>query len=203
MPEMFFGRFINRKSNSASKIEQTKVELISLLSTTAELNVPLDESRNAKLDSLLTSIEEEAPSVSLQDANGKWALLFVRNAEGAPYLQDLSNSREAVGGSFQTYNIASKQFYNTAELLGGRVTLSAAARFRPAPGAAARIDVDIESAALQIKGLPRIPLPLKVSGGWLEFLYVDQDMQVARGNAGGVFVLVRPRLLESLRAQPA
>jgi hypothetical protein len=154
----------------------------------------------------------------------------VRNAEGAPYLQDLSNSREAVGGSFQTYNIASKQFYNTAELLGGRVTLSAAARFRPAPGAAARIDVDIESAALQIKctppearvqhhaqrprglnadtlclyrGLPRIPLPLKVSGGWLEFLYVDQDMQVARGNAGGVFILVRPRLLESLRAQPA
>jgi len=52
----FFGRFINRKSNSASKIEQTKVELISLLSTTAELNVPLDESRNAKLDSLLTSV---------------------------------------------------------------------------------------------------------------------------------------------------
>jgi hypothetical protein len=78
----------------------------------------------------------------------------VRNAEGAPYLQDLSNSREAVGGSFQTYNIASKQFYNTAELLGGRVTLSAAARFRPAPGAAARIDVDIESAALQIKCTP-------------------------------------------------
>jgi len=135
----------------------------------------------------------------------------VRNAEGAPYLQNLSNSREAVGGSFQTYNIASKQFYNTAELLGGRVTLSAAAALQiKCTPPEARVQhhaqrprgLNADTLCLY-RGLPRIPLPLKVSGGWLEFLYVDQDMQVARGNAGGVFILVRPRLLESLRAQPA
>lgn len=51
------------------------------------------------------------------------------------------------------------------------------------------------------RGLPKVPLPLRVSGGTLEFLYVDKDIQVSRGNAGGVFVLVRPKVLEELRMQ--
>ncbi|KAJ1468750.1 hypothetical protein T484DRAFT_1920119, partial [Baffinella frigidus] len=105
-PSMYLGeRFFTRKS---TKVEQAKSELIGLLAGTTALNVPLGQERNAKLDALLAS---------------------VRNADDAPYLQDQSNSKEAVGGTFQTYNFASKKFYNSASLFGGFATLSATAAF--------------------------------------------------------------------------
>lgn len=205
---------------------------------------------------LLFQIEEEAPSVSLQDANGKWALLFVTPV--TPHRHNIASIFSAFMPDAQFYAGAQRrgcslptgpfkqprsgwrklpdvQYRFKAVLQHRRATrrpcnplcscpLSASAgrccpnrrghRVCGAPDQVHPPDARVQhhaqrprglyaDASCLYRGLPRIPLPLKVSGGWLEFLYVDQDMQVARGNAGGVFVLVRPRLLESLRAQPA
>jgi hypothetical protein len=54
-------------------------------------------------------------------------------------------------------------------------------------------------ASIKLWKLPTIPLPLRAKGGWLDFLYLDEDMRITRGNRGGLFVHVRPSLVSQVR----
>jgi PAP_fibrillin len=45
-----------------------------------------------------------------------------------------------------------------------------------------------------------LPLPFKGRKGWLDMLYLDDDLRVSKGNRGGVFVHVRPSSLLSKKA---
>lgn len=62
-----------------------------------------------------------------------------------------------------------------------------------------RISCDIVDASIKLWKLPTIPLPLRAKGGWLDFLYLDEDMRITRGNRGGLFVHVRPSLVSQVR----
>ena len=46
----------------------------------------------------------------------------------------------------------------------------------------------------------RVPLPLK-GEGWLDVTYLSDEMRITRGNRGGVFVHLRPRLLTRQAAE--
>jgi hypothetical protein len=58
-----------------------------------------------------------------------------------------------------------------------------------------RISCDIVGASWKFWKLPRIPLPLRKKGGHLDFVYLDREMRITRGNRGGVFVHFRPDFL--------
>ena len=59
-----------------------------------------------------------------------------------------------------------------------------------------RIGCDITNAYFKFWKLPGLALPLKRKGGYLEFIYMDQDIRITRGNRGGLFVHFRPEFLE-------
>jgi hypothetical protein len=60
-----------------------------------------------------------------------------------------------------------------------------------------RISCDIVGASWKWWKLPRIPLPLRAKGGFLDFVYLDKDLRITKGNRGGIFIHFRPEFLES------
>ena len=62
-----------------------------------------------------------------------------------------------------------------------------------------RIACDNVKATLKYKRLPTVPIPFfKRKGGWLDFIYLDDDVRVTKGNRGGQFVHFRPAYLEKV-----
>ena len=60
-----------------------------------------------------------------------------------------------------------------------------------------RISCDIVGASWKFWFFPKIPLPLRVKGGSLDFVYMDEDIRITRGNRGGLFVHFRPEFLKA------
>ena len=60
-----------------------------------------------------------------------------------------------------------------------------------------RIGCDIANAYFKFWRLPGLSLPLRAKGGYLEFIYMDKDIRVTKGNRGGLFVHFRPEFLEA------
>jgi hypothetical protein len=48
--------------------------------------------------------------------------------------------------------------------------------------------------------LPGIPFPLPRKPGFLEVVYLDEDIRVTKGNRGGFFVHFRPAFLKKVLA---
>ena len=60
-----------------------------------------------------------------------------------------------------------------------------------------RISCDIEKATFKYWKLPTVSIPfLKRKGGYLDFLYLDEDIRITKGNKGGLFVHFRPEFYE-------
>eukprot|EP00977_Amphora_coffeiformis_P026152 scaffold24278_cov178-Amphora_coffeaeformis.AAC.2 len=65
-----------------------------------------------------------------------------------------------------------------------------------------RIACDNVKATLKYKKLPTLPIPFfRKKGGWLDFVYLDHDVRVTKGNRGGTFVHMRPEYLEQILQQ--
>jgi hypothetical protein len=64
-----------------------------------------------------------------------------------------------------------------------------------------RIGCDIVGASFKFWKLPKLPLPLRKKGGYLDFIYMDKDIRVTRGNRGGLFVHFRPAFLKEQLSQ--
>lgn len=151
---------------------------------------------NELIDTLAASPRGRDFSEAVVD--GDWALVFTRNADGSPALQKLARTKP--GGTFANFDVSQNRFENLVQFLDGQVNLSATVVYQPNATEPARISCDLVDAELRVGGLLSVPLPLRFQGGWLDFLYMDSDMRVTRGNAGGVFVHVRPEKLESMFA---
>ena len=59
-----------------------------------------------------------------------------------------------------------------------------------------RIGCDIIDVSFKYWKLPKLNIPLRPKGGYLDVLYLDEDIRVTRGNRGGLFVHFRPEFLE-------
>jgi hypothetical protein len=56
-----------------------------------------------------------------------------------------------------------------------------------------RITCDITGATFKYRKLPTLSLPfLKKKGGYLDFLYLDDDIRITKGNRGGLFIHLKP-----------
>jgi len=60
-----------------------------------------------------------------------------------------------------------------------------------------RVKCKITNVNYKYRRLPKLPIPLSGKEGFLDFLYLDDDIRVTRGNRGGLFVHFRPEFLES------
>jgi hypothetical protein len=61
-----------------------------------------------------------------------------------------------------------------------------------------RIVCQIVKAFVKWWRLPGLPLPLPKRKGYLDVIYLDNDIRVTKGNRGGFFVHFRPSYLDKV-----
>ncbi|KAG1662067.1 hypothetical protein FOA52_005314 [Chlamydomonas sp. UWO 241] len=144
-------------------------------------------SRGNKGTLFVLAKERNAPARSPLAA-GTWRLIWSRQADNASPLQKWGSAQ---ADAFQIIDGASGALQNLVRLFGGAVQLSADAECSPASDA--RTTVFIKDAAFQIGPL-RIPVstPRSASNpGFVDWLFLDDDLRITRGSKGSLFVHTR------------
>jgi hypothetical protein len=141
--------------------------------------------------------------------DGEWTLLLQRQGGKSPKIQKLVGKAEKIGSSTADFNVAALEFYGKTKLLKYGL-LSSTVSYRPTAdnfetGSSnkksiilRRIACDIIGASWKFGRLPRLPIPLRSKGGYLDFIYLDGDIRVTRGNRGGLFVHGRPSFVQQM-----
>ena len=117
-------------------------------------------------------------------------LLFVDINEIAPRPQNTAPQFQVIGRSGKTLDTLE----NVAKFLPF-VMLRAKAECEQDREDRTRFNVLIQGATLQVGSLD-IPLGFIKGTGYLEVLYVDEDIRISRGSKGSVFVHTRSDLLQ-------
>jgi len=107
--------------------------------------------------------------------------------------------------STSDFDVSRREFYGTAPILKwGR--LSSTVAYSPTSEnfekignsiVLRRIACDIQSVSWKFWKLPKLKFPLQ-SSGYLDFVYLDKDLRVTRGNRGGLFVHMRPSAVDAI-----
>lgn len=167
-----------------------------------------DSSSPERLDSLLSLLESRGKGFDADLVDGEWVSVLSRQGSKSPRFQKFVNKRDRVQNSFANFDVDSMTFLNLAYTPHRRGQLKALVEYNPVADnhvrtedgkiVLRRISCDITDVNFKYWKLPKVTLPLKKSGGYLDFLYLDEDLRITRGNRGGLFVHFRPEFLESV-----
>mmetsp|Transcript_63319 Transcript_63319/g.131728 ORF Transcript_63319/g.131728 Transcript_63319/m.131728 type:complete len:239 (-) Transcript_63319:177-893(-) len=182
-----------RCAQTALGAQSSKSELVDLILTSSK-GTEVSTEVSGRVDELVNILAGEGKAFDRSTVDGDWALIYEKNSDGSPALQKFTQNFETVGGSFANFDVSKGEFYNIADVFGGNGQIRATVSFGETDPT--RISCDIVDASLKVLSLPAIPLPLRVKGGWLDFIYLDEDLRITRGNRGGVFMHIRPQLLK-------
>lgn len=165
------------------------------------------------IDAIAALLQAQGKGFESDLVDGEWVLLFQKQAQKSPRFQKLVGRREKAGKTQSNFDVAVQQFYGKVPLLRWGL-LSSTVQYRPLAEnfevfdngkksvILRRVACDIVGASWKFWKLPRLPLPLRVKGGYLDFVYLDKDLRVTRGNRGGLFIHARPVLLQQLMQDP-
>lgn len=161
------------------------------------------------LSAILTLLEAQGKGFSSDLVDGDWVLVLNQSGKKSPQVQKLvaRGEKQPDANSLNRYNVRKREFYGAVQLFFRRILIESTVRYTPVKDAfqslpstgkivLRRIMCDIIDASVKIWKFPRIPLPLRRKGGYLDFIYMDQDIRVTKGNRGGIFVHFRPEFLE-------
>jgi len=160
------------------------------------------------VESLISKVEETTGPAKFDEGRiwGDWQLVWQRNTKQAP------SSQKALAplpqfSNFMTDDKGTHVFRNIVQMTKRRMKLVADVEYTaPDPQGTTpqnRLGSIISAAYLEVTlgerfGWKPFRLPLPLRGkGWLDILYLSDDMRITRGNRGGVFVHIRPSLLET------
>jgi PAP_fibrillin len=162
------------------------------------------------LDAIAALLQAQGKGFDSDLVNGEWRFLLQRQANKSPGLQKFVGKREKAGNTQSNFDVKRLQFSTIVSLLKGWLKVVATVQYKPLAEnfdvlkkktiVLRRIACDIIGGYVKLWKLPGLPLPLRVKGGYLDFVYLDGDLRVTRGNRGGLFVHVRPATLQRLLA---
>ena len=137
---------------------------------------------------------------------GEWQLVWQQNSEKATRSQ-----RRAPLPQFSNFIVDERQraIFRNIVSINKRVQVVADVEYSPPSASAAdgerapanRLNSRICAAGLTVQlgkrfGWSPLRLPLPLRGqGWLDVTYLSDNMRITRGNRGGLFVHIRPRML--------
>lgn len=158
-----------------------------------------------QMDAVVALLRAQGKGFDSTLVNGEWALAWQRQGKKSAIFQKLVGRREKVGKSYSNFDVSKLEFYGKVILLKWGI-LSSVVKYRPVAEAfdkqksiiLRRIRCDIMGAGWKFGFLPKLPIPLKRSGGFLDFQYLDEDIRVTSGNRGGLFVHARQECLDGL-----
>ena len=168
---------------------------------------------DGRLNGLVALLQARGRGFDADLIDGTWLAVLSRQGKQSPQVQKLVSSKSRVKKAYANFHVAEGIFENESYTPHGRGTLRATVAYNPTNEAydigadgktivLRRISCDITGASFQYRKLPKLPLPLKKKGGYLDVLYLDDDMRITRGNRGGLFVHFRPDFLNKV-TQPA
>merc|ERR1711977_68374 len=158
----------------------------------------IESNPDANLSAEILGLVKERPSEDmLEFLEGEWKLKWTSQGETASGIQKFATG-------FDNFQVISRsgcaccsprplnRLENVAKFLPFLI-LRAQALISQDEEEESKFNVNITGASLNIGSL-RIPAPIK-GQGWLEVLYVDEDIRVSKGSKGSLFVHTRSNLL--------
>lgn len=162
------------------------------------------------LDAIAALLQAQGKGFDSDLVNGEWRFLLQRQANKSPGLQKFVGKQEKAGNTQSNFDVKKLQFHTIVSLLRGWLKVVATVQYKPLAEnfdvlkkntiVLRRIACDIIGGYIKLWKLPGLPLPLRVKGGYLDFVYLDDELRVTRGNRGGLFVHARPDTLQRLLA---
>lgn len=170
------------------------------------------------LEAILSLLEAQGKGFSAELVEGTWCSVLSKSTKKSPTLQKAIERTEQGKNdiaSFSQANFDTRQgkFFGSTKF-GKRTELKTTVQYNPVSAGFStktvggkttivlrRIMCDIVAASLKVWRFPlRIPLGVFVrrKGGYLDFLYMDDDIRITKGNRGGIFVHFRPEFLEKV-----
>lgn len=165
---------------------------------------------NSEVDSLVSMLFSRSKGYSADLVDGEWKLLYNRSGKKSPKLQKLvKNTLEKKSVPDSTFDTKAMTFEGTVLTPRGNGALRSTVKYDPVGAGYTleagskkivirRIMCDIIGASFKYSKLPKLPLPIRAKGGSLDFLYMDEDIRITKGNKGGLFIHARPDYIQSL-----
>lgn len=153
--------------------------------------------------------------------DGEWDMVFAQTGKSAKFLMkhDDKDKKEddddknfllkIVGKSKNIFDVTPMQFYEETSvfkwfLFGKFVkylpTYQAFSKGLDGKIVVRRMVLNVVNAFFKIWKLPGIPLKRPKSTGFLDIIYLDQDIRVTKGSKGGCYVHFRPEYLKQVTA---
>lgn len=163
------------------------------------------------LDAAVALLHAQGKGYDSDTVEGDWVMVMQRQGNKSPKVQKLVGKAERKNKSYSTFDVDHLEFSGDVKLLKGLLTVSSTVKYSPLAENAdtvngkvvlRRIKCDIVKAGIKAKFLPRLGLPFlrtkKGKSGSLDFVYLDRDLRITRGNRGGLFVHARPEVAMEL-----
>lgn len=166
---------------------------------------------NGKLDMLIALLQSKGEGFCSVKVDGEWEEVLSRQGEKSTVSQKFVSGKKKKVLPTSNFNVKSMAFDNTVLTRRGNGVLKASVKYNPIASGfdktvdgkivLRRIACDITGATFKYGKLPKLSLPfLKKKGGYLDFLYMDDDIRITKGNKGGLFVHWKPEYKEKVMA---
>jgi hypothetical protein len=161
---------------------------------------------DGKLDGILALLAAQGKGFSSDLVDGEWVSVLDKSGKKSPKIQKAVAKKETAGKSFANFDVKASKFSGSV-MLGKRSEVRSTVSYTPVGTGytkvgktivVRRIMCDIVGANVKIWRFPRVPVPLRSKGGYLDFIYMDEDIRITKGNRGGLFVHFRPAFLEKV-----
>ena len=162
------------------------------------------------LDAITALLFAKGKGFDSELVDGDWLMVMQRQGSKSPSVQQLVGQTERAGKTDNVFDTKSRSFYTSIRFLRDKAMVDSTVEYTPVEEGASianevkvprRIMCDITDAGVKFFRLPRIRLRfLQRKGGYLDFLYLDEDIRVTRGNRGGLFFHGRPAFVDKMMA---
>lgn len=165
-----------------------------------------------KIEALSLLLYGMGKGFSADLVDGEWDLVFTQQGSKSPSFQKIVGKTETAGLSKNIFDVKNMIFHGDVRFWKwGRV--SSSVQYNPTSDSFSKamdgtivvrkIVCKIVNAFFKWWKLPGIPFPLPKKLGFLEVVYLDEDIRVTKGNRGGFFVHFRPQYLQQVLASAA
>lgn len=195
-------------SVSSPKEALAKLVVENLKTDAGKLSPALREEKKEKFTQLCDDLWDEYKGFSSDTVEGEWTSVLNLPGKKSRKQQSLVGNRIEKAGTTMG-DFVGNEIRVTAPTPRENGKIEAVLHYNSSPKnfsvnkegkiVLRRIDCDNVKATLKYRFLPKVHIPFfKRKGGWLDFIYLDDDVRVTRGNRGGTFVHMRKDYLDKI-----
>mmetsp|Transcript_7572 Transcript_7572/g.11335 ORF Transcript_7572/g.11335 Transcript_7572/m.11335 type:complete len:221 (+) Transcript_7572:14-676(+) len=181
--------FLNFSPNKA--LNDQKLKLVEIVAQNKGKRKNEVSEGTDEIEAIIKNLESKNKKFDEKMIDGQWMLIFIKETKKSDSAQQLL-LRER---SFGNFDISRKEAYTIQPIIGKKVQALVDLSYEID---GRRINIVITKALIKL-GQILIPLPFKGRKGFLDVLFIDEDMRITKGNQGGIFVHVRPDRYEILQ----